>query len=534
MTSHPGPAGRLKFTSLDLWIMVGLLAMAFGLRFFSPIMPNFLTQSGSGPAITNCIHNTPINVRNQLGTLCGLAYPFQRNYARSGTPATPPQGQVFDEIYFATFAHDDLTGVSYFDPEPPLGKEFIAAGEWVYGGWRALTQGARGSWADLGYNTFGWRLSVCVFGSLCIPLMYLLALELWPRRRFALAAAVLACFDGMFFVQSRIGMIDIFPIFLIMLSYALYLAHRRAQTQRGALISLLCVGLSLSLAISAKWICLAALASIGLLLLVEPLARRHRLRLGEHVWGGEGAWDLPGGSAWGPYVGTAVVALAVLPVGIYIASWFPFFMRGQFHNLGDLWAYQVQTYLYHLNLKATHPYGSKWYTWPFLYRPVAYYYEYQSLGVDAGSGQPLVAGIVNLGNPLIWWAAIPALLSMPYLLLRRGSFAAGVIMIGFITQYLPFSRISRVLFLYHMFGGLIFSVLALALVLVRIGDMGPVRLEWSGAVRLLRTRWLVPAFLILAIAFFVYFYPVWTGLPISQGSYLDPFPAGKMWLRTWI
>ena len=154
---------------------------------------------------------------------------------------------------------------------------------------------------------------------------------------------------------------------------------------------------------------------------------------------------MPGGARAGVYLGTAAAALVVIPVAIYLASWFPFFLRGQFHSLGDLVAYNQQAYVYHATLTATHPYGSSWFSWPFLYRPVAYYYEYQGLGTDAFSGHPLVAGMVNLGNPLIWWASIPAVLALAYFVLRHRSFPAAVILVGFVTQYLPWSRVTRVI-----------------------------------------------------------------------------------------
>ncbi|HEX9356257.1 MAG TPA: hypothetical protein VF933_20870, partial [Streptosporangiaceae bacterium] len=224
----------------------------------------------------------------------------------------------------------------------------------------------------------------------------------------------------------------------------------------------------------------------------------------------------------------------LMPVAIYLASWIPFFTRHQFHNVAELVEYQRQAFAYHATLTATHPYGSPWFSWPFLYRPVAYYYEYQNLGADQFSGNQLVAGIVNLGNPLIWWASVPAVLSLPYFILRHRSFPAAVILVGFVTQYLPWARITRVIFLYHMFGGLIFMVLALAFVLVRMQQAGPIRIDFFGDRLVLSTRYLVPAFLALVVLVFLYFYPVWTGLPISNRSYLGGFPFGKMWLQTWI
>ena len=51
---------------------------------------------------------------------------------------------------------------------------------------------------------------------------------------------------------------------------------------------------------------------------------------------------------------------------------------------------------------------------------------------------------------------------------------------------------------------------------------------------MLTTAWVVPAFLVLVVLSFLFFYPVWTALPISDTSYLSGFPTGKMWLRTWI
>ncbi len=528
------PEGLLGLGGRDLLAMGVLLVVAFGFRFFSPLMPDFLSRPFETAPVSNCVRGTPVDAQNHTGTLCGLAYPYQRNYSAQGAPPTPPEGEVFDEIYFGVFAHDDLKGISYFDPEPPLSKEVIAAGEWLYGWWRATFEGARGSYADLGFNTFGWRLMSCLVGTLCIPLMYLLALRLWSDRTFAVAAATLACFDGMFFIQSRIGMIDIIPIFLIMLAYTAFGVHLRARSERAALLTLFLTGSLCGVAIAAKWIALAATATILFFLLTRPLLRRVGLSLGTWRWGLAERAALPGGARLLPYLGVGVAAFVAMPVLIYIASWFPFFSRGQFHSLNDLVSYQRQIFDYHAHLTATHPYGSAWFSWPFLYRPVAYYYESQGLGVDLAGGHSLVAGMVNLGNPLIWWASIPALLSLPYFVLRHRSFPAALILIGFITAYLPWSRISRVIFLYHMFGGLIFMILALAFVLVRMQRAGPVGVHLFGDRFQLTTRWLVPAYLGAVVIAFLYFYPVWTALPISDQAYLGGFGQGRMWLRTWI
>jgi hypothetical protein len=516
----------------DLVAVLTLTVVAFVLRFFSPILPNIFLPDNSGPIITNCVSSTPIDAQGDKGKLCGLAYPFNRGY---GSPLSPPNGQVFDEIYFPVDAYNDVKGIekctssmpadfqpghcefSYFDPEPPLSKEIIAAGMWAYGWYRAHFQGASGDYIDLGFNTFGWRIAACIFGTLCISMMYLLARRLWPNRVFAIAAATLACFDGMFFIQSRIGMIDIFPIFLILTAYFLFLVHIQSKSFSSSMVSLMALGVVLAIGIAAKWIVLAAWATIVFWLVLRIVLRRLDFEFGPPGWPFLDSRRSAG--QWPTYLAVAVVAL-----GVYIASWFPFFARGQFHNLADMWTYQLQALNYHRTLTATHPYGSPAWSWPLLSRPVLYYAEYSGLGNDAFTGQALIARMSNLGNPWIWWTSLPCVLSLPYFVIKDRSFPAAVILLGFISQYLPWFPITRVLFMYHMFGGLIFMVLALAYVLVYLAEKLPRP----------RPQLVVAAHLAVAVFFFGYFYPVWTAVPISYSAYVEgpgtPWWGPKLWL----
>lgn len=537
---------RRYFDRWDLAAIVVLTVVAFVLRFFSPILPNVFLPNNQGPAVTDCVSSTPVDPKGDKGTICGLAYPFNRGYADAQGNLSPPNGQVFDEIYFPVDARDDVKGIelckpsmatgygagscpyNYFDPEPPLAKEIIAAGELGYGWFRAHFQGASGDYVDLGFNTFGWRIAACLFGTLCIPMMYLLARRLWPKRLFAIAAATLACFDGMFFVQSRIGMIDIFPIFLILTAYFLFLWHIQSRSFNAAMISMLLLGTVLGIGIAAKWIVLAAWLSILFWLVLRIVLRSLNFEFEPTGWpflswrrdGGHSIVNVP----WPTYLAVALIALFVIPAGIYILSWYPFFARGQFHTFADLVTYQVQAFDYHKNLVATHPYGSPPWSWPFLSRPVLYYAEYVGLGNDVFTGQALIARISNLGNPWIWWTSLPCVASLPYFIVRHRSFPAAVILLGFISQYLPWFPITRVLFMYHMFGGLIFMVLALAFVLVWFADRLPRP----------RRELLVAAHLAIAVLFFGYFYPTWTALPISTSAYLEgsgtPPWGPKLWL----
>src|SRR5437867_8234998 len=520
---------RKYFDRWDLAAVLALTIVAFVLRFFSPTLPDFFVHPFQGPWITDCVKSTPIDPQGDLGTLCGLAYPFNRGAPDANGQVSPPNGQVFDEVYFPVDAYDDVKGIeqcqrttancryNYFDPEPPLAKEIIAAGEWGYGWYRATFQSARGDYIDLGFNTFGWRIAACIFGVLCIPMTYLLARRLWPNRLFAIAAATLACFDGMFFIQSRIGMIDIFPVFFILTAYFLFLVHIQSRSFNASMLSLVALGIVLGIGIAAKWIVLAAWASIVFVMLLRIILRSLNFEFGPPLFTSSG-WFLP------RYMAVGLLALVVVPLGIYLLSWYPFFARGQFHNLTDLINYQLESFNYHKNLVATHPYGSPAWSWPFLARPVLYYAQYDGLGNDVFTGQVLWARISDLGNPWIWWTSLPCVAALPYFIVRHRSFPAAVILLGFVTQYAPWFPITRVLFMYHMFGGLIFVVLALAFVLSYL----------ASKLRPPNREALVAVHLATAVFFFGYFYPVWTAVPISSSAWFEgsgtPPWGPKMWL----
>lgn len=516
------------FDRYDLAFVLALTAVAFVLRFFSPLLPDFFLHPFQGPWITNCVSPTPVDGPGDLGTICGLAYPYNRGYPDVNGALSPPNGQVFDEIYFPTDAYYDVKGMeqckpttascrfNYFDPEPPLAKEIIAAGAWGYGWFRATFQGATGDFIDLGFNTFGWRIAACLFGTLCIPAMYLLARRLWTNRLFAIVAATLVCFDGMFFIQSRIGMIDIFPIFFVLCAYLLFMLHMQARSFETSMVWLMSLGIMLGIGIAAKWIVLAAWASIVFFLL---------LRLVLHSMGRQWGPPLPPEFNLGTYVTVGVIALAAIPACIYLASWYPFFARGQFRNLADLVNYQIESYRYHATLTATHPYGSPAWSWPFLARPVLYYAEYfPYLGIDQFTGMQLQARMINLGNPWIWWTSLPCVVSLPYFIIRYRSFVAAVILVGFVSQYAPWFRITRVLFMYHMFGGLIFMILAAAFVVTHLASQ----------LRRPAREYFVAGYLAVAVVFFAYFYPVWTALPLSNAAYSlqqgTPVWGPKLWL----
>jgi dolichyl-phosphate-mannose-protein mannosyltransferase len=219
-----------------------------------------------------------------------------------------------------------------------------------------------------------------------------------------------------------------------------------------------------------------------------------------------------------PASSPAPVALRLAPARLgSLTVWYPSHLDlGQYlHQIKvhDQWAYD-----YHAHLTATHPYGSKWYTWPLLLRPVAYYYQ-DGLGTDSLTHSPLREEVFNLGNPTIWWASIAALIYCAVVAIRRRTYAAIFIVIAFAAAWLPFSRVTRVMFLYHMFVSLPLMILAVAYALADLRGRA-LRLG-AGWARLptLPGRHLASAYLVVVVLVFVFFYPLWSALPLSGDSW---------------
>jgi predicted membrane-bound dolichyl-phosphate-mannose-protein mannosyltransferase len=58
-----------------------------------------------------------------------------------------------------------------------------------------------------------------------------------------------------------------------------------------------------------------------------------------------------------------------VPVAIYLLSYMPYYLCDKHYGIMDVWNYQKFMWSYHSGLKATHPYSSTWWQWPFTIKP---------------------------------------------------------------------------------------------------------------------------------------------------------------------
>ena len=129
---------------------------------------------------------------------------------------------------------------------------------------------------EIGKHAFAWRLPGVIAGALMAGLLYLLARILFRRREIGVLVGIFAIADGMFFVQSRIGMNDAYVGLGIIAAYTLFAAiWTGAWRWRGAFwVAMPVIGVFLGLALASKWVALYAIGALGVLVLVRSALGR--------------------------------------------------------------------------------------------------------------------------------------------------------------------------------------------------------------------------------------------------------------------
>ncbi len=174
-------------------------------------------------------------------------------------------------------------------------------------------------------------------------------------------------------------------------------------------------------------------------------------------------WMQPGelaGFSW-PWIGAALI---VIPLIVYFVVYIPYLQLGHsvaIPNQGPGYGWsldelQAQMFGYHFGLQAGHPAASPWWSWPLDLKPVWFY------GSPGEWDNRLVAAIYNGGNPILFWAGVPAILGAALLAWRRRSYALALLVGAFVFQYLPWTRIERATFQYHYFTAVLFAMIAIA------------------------------------------------------------------------
>ena len=212
-------------------------------------------------------------------------------------------------------------------------------------------------------------------------------------------------------------------------------------------------------------------------------------------------WAQPGemgGFAWS-WVGACLI---IVPLTVYGLSYVPYLQLGHDWTTaggpGYGWSLDelhAQMFNYHFNLTAGHASASPWWSWPLALKPTWFFGE----SYDGDT----IAVIYNGGNPVLFWAGIPALVACAVLAWKRRSTALVLLVAAFAFQYAPWLRIERATFAYHYLTAVVFAMVAVAYLVDEL---------------LRRPAWrdLAIGYLVLVGIAFVLVFPMGSALPMPD------------------
>jgi dolichyl-phosphate-mannose--protein O-mannosyl transferase len=434
---------------------------------------------------------------------------------------------VFDEVYYAKYGHAYFHGQPVFDVHPPLGKYLIGIGMWIgdaigYAGYatNTLSGAARAPWS--------YRWVDALFGSLLPLLTFGLTWQLTRQLRSAVLAGVFMLCSGLFLVEARYGLINVFMIAFGLAGHWLWLRALDATTPRQRHLHYALAGIALGASISIKWNALVFLAAVWSMTALAWLLK----------WRG-----FPSAARFAALRPAPFAAyFLALPLLVYAVQWVPHLRinNAQFVDL------HKQMAGFHKNMKdgpSEHPYCSRWYTWPMQLRPINYLYEQSRSANDplppyaekVPQDQTKAVYVAHaLVNPLLAWWSCVALVGLAGLAVWRTArprvpaatpsenpenlWAIGYVLLSFLGGWLPWAFIGRCQFVYLYMPSLAFAVIAAAIAAAWL-------LAKSAAL------WQNAGYVVITVVTlcFLYFLPIYLALPISPSGFY-----ARMWLRSWI
>lgn len=402
---------------------------------------------------------------------------------------------------------------------------------------------------------FGWRFAGATCGVLMLPGMYLLGRLLFKKRRYAILTCLCLAFDTLHFTQTRIATIDSFVVLFIIWSvyfmlrwfYTDFFGKKFAYTMIPLALSGACMGL----AVASKWTgCFAGLGLAAIFFFgiwrrwkavrearaTDP-AKRNPLAA-EAAKSGDKHLLIT--------IASCLIFFVLVPAAIYYCSYIPYFAPSGGVTLKRIVDAAEYMLWYHSEpgRGMDHPYYAPWYRWPLSEIPM-YYAD------DRYTPAGYAYAIWAFGNYAVWWAGFAALLTVLYAWVKHQAIPVlcrgyrerisplapqgerdarpALLLICFCAQYLLWIGVPRGTYIYHYFPSVPFIILCTAYVLEQLSGwfMACARqrsgAEREGIAQRRVDRWglaLVSAYLLIAAAMFVAFYPFASGMMVRT-SWLE-------------
>ena len=445
-------------------------------------------------------------------------------------------GPIFDEVYFPQYAYGYIKGEPFFHVHPPLYNYIATAGLWLYYQipFIGLTPISGLSFEQL--DPIGYRWINALFGTALIPTIIYTLFYFTGNKKFALLAGFFIAIDGSIVVDSRFGLNNIFLLlfgFLACLylvkSHLLDYNSKNSKDIKQRKYWLLLAGLYFGCLLSIKWNGLSYwLAVIALFIGVILFNTIERYRPSPAYKNNNlyvQSIELPF-SGW-----FYLLALLLIPVSVYCLLWIPDRLFNTQFSFVEIHQ-QIMTYHQSVVGSDRHPYCSKWYNWPWMERPISYYFSSRNV-VEQGLNISYYKDVHLFGNPALYWLSATAvgvmLFHWFYLLFQW--FKQGVdsisgnkwlvltaILLGYFANYISWALVPRCVFFYHYQSASAFAFIALSWYLALAFNSSNTYIKWIAGLCIF-----------LIVAAFIFWLPFMLGIEISSSAYYL-----RMWFPSWI
>ena len=418
-------------------------------------------------------------------------------------PPTYMSKMYFDEVYFARSAEDIANHMIPKErTHPSFGKLIQTVGVLAFG-----------------ETPFGWRIMGVIFGTLMVPLMFLLGKKLFGTWIGGFSAAFLFSFDFMHYTMSRIGTVDTYMVFFTLLSQFLFLIYFTRVLKDGwkkaSVKPLLLAVVAFSLAFATKF-GFPLFSALGLLSLLAVVRLRDIRKLK--------------GSLSDKYVAffDRPFMLLLACIGVVAAIYFATYIPEMIFGDSPMTILNLQNAMFGFHTgTVTDPASSPWWSWPLMFRPdganVPRWFD-----ITRNLPGNTVSTITAFGNPAVWWIGFAAMIVLAFrafhvellftklwgyiskssvkqrISLRGNGWEvpAIFIVVVYAFSWLPYVFIGRAAYIYHYYSAVPLLCLAITYFINRY---------WH------KPLGKVAAIAIFAavVAMFLLFYPVFSGAPAT-------------------
>lgn len=415
---------------------------------------------------------------------------------RFGIPTEPNDRLIFDENYFVLQTESYMVNRFFNDPHGIVGRIPLYIGHILANPdyKEKIDPEKLSDKSDSNYsvtlNLEGIRFFPKLFGSFLPVSAFILVFQLvnWKRSRPSNIAGylipylggLLIAFDNGLILDSRLAMLAQPMFFFMLLTLITAISYFNSKTKlKTAILFLLCA-LTIGLTMGTKMVAYSVIPFALVLVWVKEFVAGHKsmgllrsflsasimaaivMYLGAVVYLGTFTWHFSQIKNYSPAANEVVDSYKEdLKNGTDNTSFLTKYWDWQQRSL------RYQSLVPELDYTKKDEIGSMWITWPVMARPISYWTEYSA----NSEGKSVFVGLITISNPVVWFGGLAGVIILASLAIgrffgRNGFGWRHVFVLGlYFANWLPFALINRVMYIYHYYPALIFSVIVWAVVI---------------------------------------------------------------------